>query len=137
MGNTTKSFPNDLPINHTCLGYLDYILLAKAFQSSDVFLCTSIEDSGPMMINQSLMCGIPVVSFKMGVSLDLVKNNITGYLAQLKNCHDLAIGLTQILKLNVVESSNMSSNCIRLSDKLLKSSDFYKKLSILLSQYCK
>ncbi len=74
--------------------------LAAAFHAADVFVCPSIEDSGPMMINQSIMTGTPVVSFKMGVSEDIVVTGKTGYRAKLMDSPDLAKGISYVLDLN-------------------------------------
>jgi glycosyltransferase involved in cell wall biosynthesis len=70
--------------------------LVKAYQAADIFVCPSVEDSGPMMINESIMCGTPVVSFEMGVSLDLV-NEWTGYRARNMDSQDLAKGIEWLL----------------------------------------
>ena len=53
-------------------GHLNTNELIDAYNFADVFLCSSIEDNGPMMINESLMCGTPVVSFDVGISGDLI-----------------------------------------------------------------
>jgi glycosyltransferase involved in cell wall biosynthesis len=101
------------------LGFIeDDRLLATAYQAADVFVCPSIEDSGPMMINESIMCGTPVVSFAMGVAFDLVQTGVTGYRAKLKNSRDLASGIKMILKLNPSEEKNISDNCKKLGLKL-------------------
>lgn len=71
--------------------------LARAFAAADVFLCPSIEDSGPMMINEAQMSGTPVVAFRMGVAPDLVLPGRTGYLARLGDCEDLAEGVRKML----------------------------------------
>ena len=41
--------------------------LIKFYQESDFFLSQSIQDLGPIMINESLACGVPVISFKIGI----------------------------------------------------------------------
>jgi glycosyltransferase involved in cell wall biosynthesis len=108
-----------LPFESHYLGYLDNNYgIASAYQAADIFLCPSIEDSGPMMINQSIMSGTPVVSFEMGVSLDLVINGETGYRAKLKDSSDMATGILKILKLNSDDYSKMSINCRNLALKL-------------------
>lgn len=81
------------------LGFLSEDELVLAYQAADVFVCPSIEDSGPMMINQSLMCGTPVVAFESGIALDLVENGKTGYLAQKNDYFDLSNGIREILEL--------------------------------------
>jgi glycosyltransferase involved in cell wall biosynthesis len=92
--------------------------IASAYQAADVFLCPSIEDSGPMMINQSIMSGTPVVSFEMGVSLDLVITGETGYRAKIKDSNDMAQGIYNILKLNSDDYNKLSIKCRELALKL-------------------
>jgi glycosyltransferase involved in cell wall biosynthesis len=106
-----EDFNDSLPFSYTLLGYLSHTNLPKAFQSADVFVSPSIEDSGPMMVNQSIMCGTPVVSFEVGVALDLVNTGETGYRAKLNDIQDLATGIRFILSLNDLEYGNMSSKC--------------------------
>lgn len=93
-------------------------LLALAYQSADVYVCPSIEDSGPMMINEAIMCGTPVVSFEMGVALDLVHTGKTGYRAKLRDSQDLARGIAEILALSKDAYDTMSNNCRGLGLKL-------------------
>jgi glycosyltransferase involved in cell wall biosynthesis len=88
--------------------------LPRAFQAADVFVCPSIEDSGPMMINQSVMCGTPVVAFEMGVALDLVHAGKTGYRAVLKDSDDFARGIYHILTLSPAKLDQMRKNCREL-----------------------
>lgn len=117
-GKTRVNLKGMLPFSCTLLGYLDHNTLPKAFQAADVFVSPSIEDSGPMMVNQSIMCGTPVVAFEMGVVLDLVITGQTGYRAKLKDNADLAKGLKYILKLNEQEYKKMSENCRALGLEL-------------------
>lgn len=89
-GDSKEEFEKLVNISHTFLGLLPQNQLPTVYQAADIFICPSIEDSGPMMINQSIMCGTPVVSFEMGVALDLVITGQTGYRAKLKDSVDLA-----------------------------------------------
>ncbi|MHC4570579.1 MAG: glycosyltransferase [Planctomycetota bacterium] len=101
--------------HHKHLGFLtNDRILATAYQAADVFVCPSIEDSGPMMINESIMCGTPVVCFEMGVAPDLVHTEKTGYCAQLKNSEDLAKGIKYVLDLSLDKASNISKQCSSL-----------------------
>jgi len=96
---------------HIHLGFLNESELISAYQAADVFVCPSIEDSGPVMINEAIMCGTPVVAFEMGVAVDLVHTNVTGYRAALMDSKDLADGIMQVLNLDSAEAREMSSNC--------------------------
>lgn len=132
-GNKPDSRITELGFSITNLGYVNYAVLAKAYQASDVFVCPSIEDSGPSMINQSIMSGTPVVSFLMGVSPDLVIREETGYAAELKNSKDLANGLKIILDLNKVQQIEYSNNCRSLAYDLYSYDSVAKKFSDLIS----
>lgn len=99
----------------TYLGKLTHDNLPLAYQAADIFLCPSIEDSGPMMINQAVMSGLPVVAFNMGVAFDLVITGKTGYRAKLGDCKDFAKGVKYILNLSFEEYRVLQENCRELA----------------------
>lgn len=111
VGNNGDKIARFLPFTYSLLGFVSHEFLPRIFQAADVFVSPSIEDSGPMMINQALMCGTPVVAFEIGVALDLVINDYTGYKAKLKNCKDLSNGIKKVLDLNDKEYLEMSEIC--------------------------
>lgn len=116
-GNSNELF-NSLLYEHRHLGLLaNNEQLASAYQAADIFVCPSIEDAGPMMINQSIMTGTPVVSFEMGVALDIVITGKTGYRAKLKDSFDLAKGINTILELDNKTFLQMCLNCRELALK--------------------
>jgi glycosyltransferase involved in cell wall biosynthesis len=115
-GQGIESFTDSLPFDYHFLGRLDNTYgIASAYQASDVFICPSIEESGPTMINQSVMCGTPVVAFEMGVALDLVVNGETGYRVKLGDSLEMAQATFNLLKMNEVEHVAMSENCRKLA----------------------
>ncbi len=117
-GRGIEELADKLPFEYIDLGVLDNTYgIASVYQAADIFLCTSVEDSGPSMINQSIMAGTPVVSFEMGVALDMVINGETGYSAVLKDSEDLAKGLFNILSLSEPEALQYSQNCRKLGLK--------------------
>jgi glycosyltransferase involved in cell wall biosynthesis len=87
-----------LPFASHELGYLtDERRLATAYRAADVFVCPSIEDAGPMMIPEAMLCGTPVIAFDMGGAPDLIESGQTGYLARLRDAADMAQGIEQVL----------------------------------------
>ncbi|MFC1785875.1 glycosyltransferase [Candidatus Neomarinimicrobiota bacterium] len=110
-GVLNTELKNMIPFETNHLGYLNHDNLAVAYQAADLYLNASIEDSGPTMINQSIMSGTPVVAFEMGVAPDLIKAGLTGYIAKLRDTHDLAKGVNSILSLSDNEYENISNNC--------------------------
>ncbi len=93
------------------VGYLNEENLIKAYQAADFAVSPSLEDSGPMMVNQCIMCGTPMLAFNTGVAMDLVKTGETGYIAKLFDAVDFAEGMKYLLLLNDEESKKMSFNC--------------------------
>jgi glycosyltransferase involved in cell wall biosynthesis len=104
-----------IPFKKIFIDYIrDYRLLSLAYQASNIFVCPSVEDGGPLMVSEALACGTPVVGFKMGVLYNLVKTDYNGYVAEMKNSKDLAFGINKILSLNEVEFCSYSQNAISI-----------------------
>lgn len=91
--------------------------MAEAYQAADVFVCPSLQDAGPTMINQSIMCGTPVVAFETGVALDLVITGESGYRAVLRDPEDMARGILKILQMPAGEMEMMRKQCRALAEK--------------------
>jgi glycosyltransferase involved in cell wall biosynthesis len=110
-GHANKSFENDIPFSNTVLPLIDYKDLFKVYNAIDIFACPSLQDAGPTMINQSMMCGTPVVAFKMGIALDLIDEGKTGYLADMLDVNTFANGIKLYFMLTDKEREKMSINC--------------------------
>lgn len=123
-----------LPENTMAMGYLNEEQLIKMYQIADVFVCPSLADAGPMMVNQALMCGTPVVAFPVGVSADLVRTNETGYLAHYGDSNDLANGIDHVLSLPNNQWHHMSINCRKLAMDVYASSDESCNIETLISK---
>jgi glycosyltransferase involved in cell wall biosynthesis len=93
------------------LGYLSPNHLVNAYRMADVFISPSIQDTGPLMVLQSLMCGTAVVTFEMGNSQEFVHNYKTGFQAPLYDSEKLMEGLMYFLTRTEIESLNISKDC--------------------------
>lgn len=128
-GQGIENLRDSLPFEYHYMGYVDNKTgIASAYQAADVYVCPSIEDSGPTMINQSVLCGTPVVAFTMGVAPDLVLNGKTGYMAELGNAEDLAQGIFEILSLGTAGYDNLARQCRDTGYRLMHDKDFATKL---------
>lgn len=108
----TESFV-EIPFEKQHIDYInDYRLLSLLYQASDVFVNSSIEDAGPMMVSEALACGTPVVGFDMGVVNNMVINDYNGYKAVLKDSNDLAKGIYKVFNLNTEEYREYSENAV-------------------------
>ena len=108
----------DLNINIVKPGYLPLKDLYIAYFASNLFISSSIDDSGPYMVNYSIACGVPVVSFPIGIALDLVIPTSTGYLAKYLDYKDLSNGILHFYELGKDEEVAISQNCLRLMDDI-------------------
>lgn len=97
-GEDVEEMPTIQAYERKYLGRIDDDhLLALAYQAADIFVCPSLEDAGPMMVPESMMCGTPVVAFDTGGVPDLVQTMETGYLAIPGDSSDLAHGIQTLL----------------------------------------
>lgn len=110
-GNASHLSKEKIPFPYKQLGYLNMEQLAKMYAVSNVFLSPSIIDAGPMMVNQALSCGTPVVSFAIGTALSVIIDKGTGYVAKTKNSVDFANGISTILELPNNEYEKMRQRC--------------------------
>lgn len=119
-GQRFDEIESELPFAYHYLGMLRTNEdMANAYQAADVFVCPSLQDAGPTMINQSLMCGTPVVAFETGVALDLVMTGRTGYRAELRNSTDMASGIKTILSQTEGEMMAMRKECRQVAEQMI------------------
>ena len=114
------------------VGYVDGLEgLSDVYNLADVYVVPSIQDSGPSMVNQSISCGTPVVSFDIGVSQDLVINGKTGYRVKLYDSGAVAECILKIKLLNNIQYGQLSERCIKLAAEktsLEKQAESFKAL---------
>jgi len=91
--------------------------LIKFYQNSDFFLNQSIQDVGPVMVNEALACGVPVISFKTGISNDVIRNNINGYLVGDFSKEKLGDLIIEISKINLKNLKKMKKNARKTAVK--------------------
>lgn len=94
VGKGGKKLASKLDIDTLDLGIVQQDKLIDAYSVSTLFMSTTVDDAGPSMVNQSIMCGTPVLCFHIGTAIDVIKHKKNGYMV---NLHD-ADGLTEGLK---------------------------------------
>ncbi len=116
-GSSLAATDLKLPFAHHHLGLLDaQTRLPLAYQAADIFVSPAIEDSGPMMILESLACGTPVAAFDMGVAQDVLFEGRTGYVARLRDPVDLSAGVERILSESAQRAEQMGAACRALAE---------------------
>ncbi len=61
------------------IGMVEEETLISCYQASNYFLNASHDDAGPSMINQSIMCGTPVICYNNGAAIDVVEQGKSGF----------------------------------------------------------
>lgn len=136
-GNHTvkNDLVEQIPFQKQLISYIkDNRLLSLAYQASDIFVCPSIEDSGPMMVSEALACGTPVVGFEMGVTSNMVRNGYNGYKARLKDSADLAAGMFEVLTLAPEKYAEYSRNAINQVEEFSSYKLFLSIIDKILNQ---
>ncbi|MBI4445108.1 MAG: glycosyltransferase [Acidobacteria bacterium] len=91
FGAKPQAAPTGLNMKTVDLGYLSYDRLkAMAYSAADVFVFPTRADNMPLVIQESLSCGTPVVSFRVGGVPEMVRHGQTGLLADPEDATGLA-----------------------------------------------
>jgi glycosyltransferase involved in cell wall biosynthesis len=101
------------PYHH--FGIVAHEIMAKIYRAATVFVCASIEDSGPTMINQAMMSGRPVISFEMGVALDLVIDGMTGHKVPVSDTDEMARRIASIIQSDELTLATLSETCRKVA----------------------
>ena len=89
-GNRENDPLYEMSVETKYLGQLNTENLIKAYSVSNAFISPSIDDAGPSMVNQSIMCSTPVISYNIGTAIDVIENGKSGFKAEVIDSHKLA-----------------------------------------------
>jgi glycosyltransferase involved in cell wall biosynthesis len=111
LGSSGEALADAIGIPTLSLGYVtsDH-LKAIIFSAADLFIFPTRADNLPLVLQESMACGTPMVSFKIGGVPDLVRSGITGYLATSEDPEDFRNGIIQLLE-NPNLREKMGQNC--------------------------
>ena len=91
--------------------------LVKFYNSMDLIMFTSVADAAPQMMTESLMCGVPVVSFNVGEAENIIENGVDGFVIKKFDTHDLSIKSYVSLYENPINWATKKSRANRASKK--------------------
>lgn len=94
-----SSLEQDVGMQVLSLGYItDEHDKAVCYSASDLFIFPTRADNHPLVLLESMACGTPIVSMKVGGVPDSVRPQLTGYLAEAENVEDFRNGIIQLLE---------------------------------------
>jgi glycosyltransferase involved in cell wall biosynthesis len=99
LGNGGEAISEAAGMATLNLGYVSSdCLKAIAYSAADLFIFPTRADNLPLVLQESMACGTPMVSFKIGGVPDLVRPGVTGYLAAPEDAQDFCNGIVQLLE---------------------------------------
>ena len=134
-GQFAEEIIGKMPFEYRYLGYVDLTQLPTIYSAATAFVCPSVDDAGPSMVNQSLSCGTPVISFNIGTAIDMVLGQDTGYCAHLRDAADMAKGMMQLFNSTEERYQEICENCRKIALERTTDASFVKTLQALYEKY--
>jgi glycosyltransferase involved in cell wall biosynthesis len=117
LGDCGDTLAETVGIPTLNLGYVNSDRLkSMAYSAADLFVFPTRADNLPLVLQESMACGTPMVSFKVGGVPDLVRPGVTGYLAAPEDADDFCNGIVQLLADKTLRHQ-MSHNCREIALK--------------------
>lgn len=85
-------------LSYSTIGNLSLEQLALLYNSCDIFVSPSIDDIGPFMLLEAMMCERPAIAFKTGVALDVIENEETGLICSEMTSKQLTESILKAVK---------------------------------------
>lgn len=131
-GNNSDVMLNRISFDCRSFGYVSMNELPELYSLATCFVCPSIDDAGPMMVNQSLCCGTPVVGFDMGAVKEVVKGKGSGICVPLRNSQALAEGILYVFRLSPDDYKKMSNRARKIA---IETSSYDAQADFILRTY--
>ena len=112
LGANAQAISDRISLPTYPLGYVsDEKAIVSIYNSADVYVLPSLEDNLPNTIMEAMACGVPSVGFRVGGIPEMIEHRRTGYVANFKDCADLARGIYWTLY--EADSDTLQHNCTR------------------------
>ena len=99
VGHQGQALLEGLDIEGLHLGYVEEDQRkVMAFSAADVFVCPSRFETFGSVVQESMACGTPVVSFAIGAFPEMVRHGVNGYTARPEDIADLSKGIQFVLE---------------------------------------
>jgi glycosyltransferase involved in cell wall biosynthesis len=117
LGEESEILKNEVNIPMITLGYIggDRVK-AIAYSAADIFVFPTRADNLPLVIQESMACGTPTISFDVGGVSELVRPRDTGLLAEPENIDDFAEKIVNLVE-NMHMRQHMSAQCRITAEK--------------------
>ncbi len=99
LGHNGEAIAQAVQLQALPLGYVTGARLkSAAFSAADLFIFPTRGEGLPNVLLESMACGTPMVASDVGGVPDLVRPQVTGYLAAPESAEELCTGIVQLLE---------------------------------------
>lgn len=111
LGGNAQLVCDRLALKAYPLGYVsDEHRIVDIYRSADMYVLPSLEDNLPNTIMEAMACGVPCVGFRVGGIPEMIEHRRTGYVANFKDCADLATGMNWVLQ--EADAAQLGAACV-------------------------
>ena len=117
IGTNTNYF-DDLNIETKNLEYVQsFKLLNEIFNSVHFCIIPSIDETGPTMLNMSMLASTPCITFNLGDAFNCVKNNFSGFKSKNKDVYNLSKNIDLAINMSQNKFYTMKKRCRKVALK--------------------
>ena len=102
----------NVPFTHRQIDH--YSDMAECYHALDLMLVTSREEGGPKAVLESMACGIPLVSTRVGQAADLIRHGENGWMVDVEDVDGLYSCSMMVLDL-AMETKEFKLNLARIT----------------------
>jgi glycosyltransferase involved in cell wall biosynthesis len=115
MGREFSSWPKIPGIRTMHAGYVESDeAKVKCYSAADIFVSTARADNLPLVLQESLACGTPLLSTDVGGVSDLVRDDITGFTVPVGDVNKMIGSLVELVQ-NIGLRQKMAMQCRRIA----------------------
>lgn len=85
----------NIPFTHHFLA--DFKDIVNYYNAIDLYIVSSREEGGPRAILESMACGVPIISTRVGMAPDVIMNDENGVLVEVDDVSGLVAGAEKIM----------------------------------------
>lgn len=117
-----------IPFTHKYLKH--YPSIVKYYQVLDLYLVTSRVEGGPKAILESMACGVPLVSTRVGMAPEVIKHGKNGFITKTEDIKKIVYYSAKILSKESIRKKLIKNGLKTLKNYSLKkvAEDYYQKL---------
>ncbi len=96
----------------------NYYEMNNFYNLIDLYLVTSREEGGPLSIPETLACGVPLITSKVGMAEEFIKDQINGFLVDIGDIEKYIVAYNLLRNLSAMELYNLKENAKLMSKEL-------------------